>query len=269
MDLMMQRKGMDDLLAAIYGAQARLDSVLQELGFDEAQVAALEGPPLEAFLAGFVESLHIRLTSPTGLDTYFHVLSARFGLDGEPPRSLEAIAQSRGLDAADMPRLWGDILDHCKTKKMTTDLKKDLKRLAVEQLTSIGAKPDREHVAAKLERLSNLHEAADAARLDYESKRKEIMKKVQAELDALEVEYQPILDTVDENIEELANEIRTDVLLHGESVSGGAFRASYVKGRVIWDSRGMEGYAKKHPEVLEFRKEGDPNVTLRAVGAKE
>jgi len=89
-------------------------------------------------------------------------------------------------------------------------------------------------------------------RLDYDAKRAEILKQVQAELDALDAEYVPLLESVDENIALLETKIKTDVLLHGESVQGGTFRAVYTKGRTSWDSNGIEKYAELHPDVLLF-----------------
>jgi hypothetical protein len=120
-------------------------------------------------------------------------------------------------------------------------------------------------VAAKLERLSNLRGAADVARLNYEAKRAEILKQIQAELDALNSEYRPVLESVEENIATLENEIKTDVLMYGESISGGSYRASYTQGRVSWDNDGMAKYAASHPDVLQFRKQGQPIVSLRVV----
>jgi hypothetical protein len=152
---------------------------------------------------------------------------------------------------------------------MQADLKKELKRLAAAGLAQSPGGPTHEQVSEKLERLSNLHAAADVTRLDYEAKRNEILAKVQAELDALELEYQPLMDTVQENIDELETQIKTDVLLHGESVSGGTYRAVFSKGRVGWDNKGMEQYAQLHPDVLKFRTEGQPIVSLRVINAKD
>ena len=129
----------------------------------------------------------------------------------------------------------------------------------------MNERPTKEHLASKLERLSSLRNAADLARLDYESKRAEILKQVQAELDALDLEYRPVLEATQENITALENEIKTDVLLYGESVSGGSFRASYTQGRVSWDNEGMAKYAEAHPDVLQFRKQSQPVVSLRIV----
>jgi hypothetical protein len=129
----------------------------------------------------------------------------------------------------------------------------------------MNERPTREHVAEKMERLTNLRGAADVARLNYEAKRAEILKQIQAELDVLDSEYKPVLDAAEENIAALENEIKTDVLVYGESISGGMYRASLTQGRVSWDNEGMAKYAASHPDVLQFRKQGQPIVSLRAV----
>ena len=92
-----------------------------------------------------------------------------------------------------------------------------------------------------------------------------VLRQIQAELDALESEYKPVLEAADENIAVLENEIKTEVLLHGESVSGGVYRATYTQGRVSWDNDGMAKYAASHPDVIQFRKQGQPIVALRTV----
>jgi hypothetical protein len=259
-----QLKGLNDLLVVIFGQGNDVAALLREMGFEQSQVDRLAGDPMQALLNGFVEALHKRLISPTGKDTYFHVLSGRYGLDGEAARSLEQVAQQMGLDPAYVAQLFPEILSHCRAKGMQEHIRRDLKRLAVAQLGQIAGRPTGDQ-----ERLSNLRAAQDVTRLDYEAKRSEILKKVQAELDALELEYQPLLDTVQENIDELETQIKTDVLLHGESVSGGTYRAVYTRGRISWDNKGIEKYAEAHPDVLQFRKEGLPSVALRVTGEKD
>lgn len=55
-------------------------------------------------------------------------------------------------------------------------------------------------IIAKLNELSDIQAVTDATRLDYEARRAEILKAVQAELDALEAEYQPLFDASNERI---------------------------------------------------------------------
>ncbi|MCA1553883.1 MAG: hypothetical protein LC737_05850 [Chloroflexi bacterium] len=122
-----------------------------------------------------------------------------------------------------------------------------------------------ETIVAKLEQLSEMQNAADVLRLDYEAKRQEILRAVQAELDALADEYQPLVDTLSENIESLTDEIRGDVLAHGATVKCERLQAVYMRGRVSWDTRALDHYAESHPDVQAYRREGEPRVQLRVV----
>lgn len=265
MDFKIQLAGLNDLLRVIYGDEMDLSSLLGELGFEPAQIEQLKDGHLESVVGQFLDLVHKRLTSDAGRDTYYQILSRRYGLDGEPHEQLSAIAAKRGFSPEYMRQLFEEIQQRCQSKLWQKELKTSLKHIAVAELGKMNERPSQEHVSAKLERLSNLRGAADLARLDYESKRAEILKQVQAELDALDMEYNPILEATDENIAALENEIKTEVLLYGESVAGGSYRASYTQGRVSWDNEGMTKYASAHPDVLQFRKQGQPIVTLRVV----
>ena len=119
-----------------------------------------------------------------------------------------------------------------------------------------------QHIIAKLDEISELKAAADLTRLEYEAHRAEILKAVQAELDALEAEFDPLLEAASNRIVALEDEIRDAVLAHGASVKGGRLRAVYVRGHVAWDTRALDVYTLSHPEVATFRKEGPPGVRL-------
>ncbi|MBN2118212.1 MAG: hypothetical protein JW730_16680 [Anaerolineales bacterium] len=265
MDIKTQLSGLDELLAVIYGNDVCLSTLLPELGFEQIQIEQLQGASLEPVVAQFLEVVHKRLTNDSGKDTYYQILSRRYGLDGEPPQQLSAIAEEHGFSPEYLRQLFEEIIQRCRSKTWQTELKKSLKHIVVAQLGKMHARPAREHVAAKLERLSNLRGAAEVARLDYEAKRTEILRQIQSELDALDSEYKPVLEAAEENIAALENEIKTEVLLYGESVSGGMYRAAYTQGRVSWDNEGMTKYAASHPDVLQFRKQGQPIVSLRVV----
>ncbi len=120
-----------------------------------------------------------------------------------------------------------------------------------------------EHIVAKLEELAELKAAADVTRLDYEAKRAEILRAVQAELDALEDEYRPLFEAVDQRVESLEAEIRSDVLECGATVKGRRFQAVFVRGRVTWDTPGLDQYAREHPDIERYRRQGEPSVALR------
>jgi len=265
MDFKTQLKGLNELLSVIYGDEMDLNTLLSELGFEQTQTGQLHDVHLESIVGQFLVVIHKRLTSDTGKDTYYQILSRRYGLDGEPREQLSAIAVKHGFSPEYLRNLFEEIMQRCKSKTWQVELKKNLKYIVVDQFGKMNERPVREHVAAKLERLSNLRGAADVARLNYEAKRAEILKQIQAELDALDSEYRPVLESVEENIATLENEIKTDVLMYGESISGGSYRASYTQGRVSWDNEGMIKYAASHPDVLQFRKQGQPIVSLRVI----
>lgn len=265
MDFKIQLTGLNELLRVIYGEETRLSTLLGELGFEQAQIEQLKDQHLESVVGQFLEVIHKRLTNDAGKDTYYQILCRRYGLDGEPHEQISAIAGKHGFSPEYMRQLFEEIKQRCQSKSWQKDLRTSLKHIAVAELGGMNVRPAREHVSAKLERLSSLRGAVDIARLDYETKRAEILKQVQAELDSLEMEYKPILDATEDNIAALENEIKTDVLLYGESISGGTYRASFTNGRVSWDNEGMNKYAESHPDVLQFRKQGQPVVSLRVV----
>lgn len=265
MDIKTQLTGLDELLAVIYGDEMQLTELLQDLGFEQSQIELLRDHHLESVVHQFLEVIHKRLTNDAGKDTYYQILSRRYGLDGEPREQLSAIAPKYNFSVEYLRQLFEEIVQRCQSRTWQTELRKSLKYIVIAQLGKMNERPAREHVTEKLERLSNLRGAAEVARLNYESKRVEILKQVQAELDALDSEYKPVLEAAEENISILENEIKTDVLLYGESISGGMYRASYTQGRVSWDSAGMTKYAISHPDVLQFRKQGQPIVSLRVV----
>ena len=265
MDFKSQLAGLNELLCVIYGEETGLSTLLGELGFEPTQIEQLSDQHLESVVSQFLEMIHKRLTNEAGKDTYYQILSRRYGLDGEPHEQLSSIAVKHGFSPEYLRQLFDKIIQRCQSKSWQKELKLSLKHIAVAELGQKNERPTRTRVAEKLERLTNLHGALDVTRMDYESKRAEILRKVQAELDALDLEYKPILEAAEGNIAALENEIKTDVLLYGRTVSGGSYHASYTQGRVSWDNQGMTKYAASHPEILQFRKQGQPIVSLRVV----
>jgi len=265
MDINVQLSGLNELLKVIYGNDATMSTLLCELGFERAQIEQLQNGHLEPVVARFLEVIHKRLTSDSGRDTYYQILCRRYGLDGEPHQQLSAIAETHGFSPEYLRQFFEEIIQRTRSKAWQTELRKSLKHIVVDQLGKIHQRPEREHVAEKLERLSSLRNATEFTRLDYETKRTDILRQIQSELEALDAEYKPVLDAAQENIATLENEIKTEVLLYGESVSGGMYRAVYTHGRISWDNDGMTRYAASHPDVLQFRKEGQPIVSLRVM----
>src|SRR5215212_9693737 len=265
MDITIRLSGVDELLGVIYGNDTHLITIISDLGFERSQIGQLQDGHLESVVAQFLQVIQKRLTSDSGKDTYYQILSRRYGLDGEPHQQLSAIGEKHGFSPEYVRQLFEEIIHRCQSKTWQTELRKSLKYIVVDQLGKKQDRPAREYVAEKLERLSSLRNAAEFTRLDYETKRTEVLKQIQSELDALDAEYKPVLERAEENIAVLENEIKTDVLLRGESVSGGMYRACYTQGRISWENEGMATYAALHPDVLQFRRQGQPIVSLRVL----
>ena len=265
MDEHMQLTALDQFLSLIFQEPTTLADLMVSLGFEQSQVDRLLESHPNPIITQFLSSIHEYLTSDSGKDTYFHLLSRRYGLDGEAPESLETIAKKLALTPEYAGQACQEALDKCRSKTAREKFKKSLRFIIIGQVAVIAGRPPREQVAAKLERLGELRAAADLVHLDYDARRAKIMEKVKAELDGLEAEYTPLFETADENMADLQAEIRNLVLMFGESIRAGTYQAVYTQGRVSWDNEGMDSYARSHPDILEFRKQGQPSVTLRTV----
>jgi hypothetical protein len=118
-------------------------------------------------------------------------------------------------------------------------------------------------IAPKLDRLTKLHQATVSSRAEYEARKEAIANKIQAELEALDAEYAPLFEALGQQESQLQDEIKDDVRLYGRSVEGNGVKATYVKGRVTWNTKELNEYAETHPEILPYRKEGSPSVRIQ------
>lgn len=92
-----------------------------------------------------------------------------------------------------------------------------------------------------------------------------ITPEIHARLDEIEAEFAPQFQAVDANIASLELEIKAAVIEAGASVKGEHLQAVFSKGRVSWDAKACDAYSVAHPEILAFRKEGDPSVSIRKI----
>lgn len=90
-----------------------------------------------------------------------------------------------------------------------------------------------------------------------------IPQEIQERIDAIEAEFSPKMKAMIDNISSMESNIKERVLLAGETVKGSVLQAVYNKGRISWDTKALDGYVKAHPELLEFRKQGDPYISIR------
>ncbi len=119
----------------------------------------------------------------------------------------------------------------------------------------------REPVAKKLDRLAFTRDGIQS----LEAQRKVIV-------DAALAGIHNLLDSIDAAIAELLttaaeteSEIKEEVLTGGATVKGTSLQAVFNRGRVSYDAKGLDALAVVKPEVLNFRKEGEPSVSIREV----
>lgn len=118
----------------------------------------------------------------------------------------------------------------------------------------------------KLNRLSDLQAQADVIRLRFQELRDGIMTpEIKAALAEVDAEEATAIEAVSAGIANLTDEIKQEVVAGGSSVKGNFLQAVWMKGRVSWDTKALDGFAAGHPEIVQFRKEGEPSVSIRAV----
>jgi hypothetical protein len=119
----------------------------------------------------------------------------------------------------------------------------------------------------KLNQLTELQAQLTVLNMDTANAKAVILAPVQPALEALNAAHVAKSETIEQAIAALTDEIKRDVLAHGESMKGEHLQAVFVKGRTTWDGKRLEGYAAAHTEILAFRTVGEPSVTIRGVRA--
>ena len=88
------------------------------------------------------------------------------------------------------------------------------------------------------------------------------IKDLLAEIDA---EFDPKIAELNQTKAILEAQIKAQVIIAGQTVKGSLHQFVFSKPRVSWDTKLLDGYAMAHPEILHFRKEGNPSVSVRGV----
>jgi hypothetical protein len=125
-------------------------------------------------------------------------------------------------------------------------------------------------IAEMLNRLVGLYADRDSLEAQKQALIDQVLPpEIKSRLNDIEAEFVQKAEAAAANIESLESEVKAATLAHGESVRAAGIQAVWNKGRQSWDSKGLTGYGEAHPEILQFRKEGDPSVTIRRASGKE
>jgi hypothetical protein len=116
-------------------------------------------------------------------------------------------------------------------------------------------------ILTRLDQLADLYTRQEGLRLAREAALPPALKKL---LQKLEERFGPQQAILEREAEHLVADIKAAVIAHGASVKGARLHAVYVSGKPSWDGRALQGYAAAgHTEILLFRGQGKPSVTIR------
>lgn len=121
-----------------------------------------------------------------------------------------------------------------------------------------------DRIKQRLQQLEELYAQADLVAIQKrEVTDKVLTPEIKAELAAIDLEFGQQTEAITETINVIEAEIKLAVVALGATVKGPKFMAVFNKGRITWDSKGLDGYLVAHPEIKAFRKEGEPSVSIR------
>lgn len=116
----------------------------------------------------------------------------------------------------------------------------------------------------KLDKIAELKSAQNVREIEKQALIDQLIpQEIKAKIAEIEAEFSN--SDISEKIDALTEEVKGEVVSVGETVKGTYLMAVYNKGRVSWDTKALDGYVTAHPELLQFRKEGAPSVSIRGV----
>jgi hypothetical protein len=125
-------------------------------------------------------------------------------------------------------------------------------------------------IGQKLDQLAEFHRQLETLEKDKQKLIDQVLTpEIKARLEEIEIEFGQKAKAAETSIETLEEEIKSETLAHGESVRGAAFQAVWTKGRQSWDGKALTTYSESHPDILQFRKEGEPSVAIRRAASKD
>ena len=127
---------------------------------------------------------------------------------------------------------------------------------AMAELEALHAEAEAEQeIVNMLDRLAQLRAQVDMLEMDKQQAIESVIPdEIREQIADIETEFGEKLEALQENISELEKSIKDAVKGLGKGVKGSVLRATLNR-RVSWDTKRLEGYARAHPWLLEFRRE--------------
>ena len=119
-------------------------------------------------------------------------------------------------------------------------------------------------IYGKIEQYSNLTFGIDAIGQEKQALIDEVLTpEIKEKLAEIDAEFDPKVDALAQQKSMLEADIKQEVLSAGRTVKGTYHSFVWSKPRVSWDTKALDGYATAHPEIQQFRTEGNPSVSVR------
>lgn len=99
----------------------------------------------------------------------------------------------------------------------------------------------------------------------YDLMRKKLIpEEIQKQLNEVDAEETQALNGLVVKLAELESSIKNETIALGETVSvKGVGQAVFNRGRVSWNTDGLDGLMVAVPQLAQFRKQGEPYITLK------
>lgn len=118
----------------------------------------------------------------------------------------------------------------------------------------------------KLDHMAQLYQVRDSlVEAAANQSNQAIPKKVAQRLAQIQENLNAQLAPLQTEINMLREQIEEEVKTAKQSVKGQFLHAVFANGRISWNNDALAGYAEAHPEILKFRKVGEPTVAIRQV----
>jgi hypothetical protein len=122
-------------------------------------------------------------------------------------------------------------------------------------------------IKQKLDKLADYQSQLDILSLDKQKLVDSVLTpEIKQQLADIEAEFAVKGGIAAMNRDDLEMEIKKAVRELGASVKGTVLHAIFMKGRVSWDSKKLEGLMMIVPQMKDARKEGEPSVSIRKIG---
>lgn len=119
-------------------------------------------------------------------------------------------------------------------------------------------------IYGKIERYSDIGVGIDLVNQEKAALIDSVLtQEIKEKLAEIDAEFQPKIEQLSQEKSMLEAAIKQEILEAGRTVKGTYHSFVWSKPRVSWDTKALDGYAAAHPEIVQFRTEGSPSVSVR------